>query len=159
MGALGYTMQLPTEEKFLSTKEEMLDQITVMLAGRAAEEVEFNTISTGAANDIERATQSARSMVTIYGMSEKFDMMALEIMQDRYLDGRVVQNCSAATSTIIDEETLKIIKSAHARALSILKENREILTHIAGRLLEKETLMGDEFIAMVTEHTQEIRRL
>ena len=119
MGSLGYTMQLPMEEKFLSTKEEMLDQITVMLAGRAAEEVQFNTISTGAANDIERATQSARSMVTIYGMSEKFDMMALETIQNSYLDGRVVQNCSAATSTIIDEETLKIIKTGHEAALNI----------------------------------------
>ena len=159
MGSLGYTMQLPMEEKFLSTKEEMLDQITVMLAGRAAEEVQFNTISTGAANDIERATQSARSMVTIYGMSEKFDMMALETIQNSYLDGRVVQNCSAATSTIIDEETLKIIKTGHEAALNILKENRDLLTHIADKLLEKETLMGDEFNAMVKEYTHNDRRL
>lgn len=159
MGSLGYTMQLPLEEKFLSTKEEMLDQITVMLSGRAAEEVEFNTISTGAANDIERATRSARSMVTIYGMSEKFDMMALETIQNPYLEGRAVQNCSAATSTLIDEETLKIIKTGHVRALNIIKENRKLLTHIADKLLEKETLMGDEFNAMVKEYTDKNRRL
>lgn len=149
MGALGYTMQLPSEERYLITKEEMLEQICVMLGGRAAEEIEFNTISTGAANDIERATQTARSMVSMYGMSERFDMMGLESMQNRYLDGRPVQNCSAETSAIIDEETLKIIKEAHEKSKDILKDNRELLTKISEKLLEKETLMGDEFMAMV----------
>jgi cell division protease FtsH len=120
-----------------------------MLGGRAAEEIEFNTISTGAANDIERATQTARSMVSMYGMTERFDMLGLESMQNRYLDGRPVQNCSAETSAVIDEETLKIIKEAHEQAKNILRDNRELLSQISETLLEKETLMGDEFIAMV----------
>lgn len=149
MGALGYTMQLPEEEKYLVTKEEMIDQITVMLGGRAAEEVEFNSISTGASNDIERATQSARSMVTLYGMTDRFDMMALETLSSRYLDGRPVQNCSAETASIIDDETLKIIKTAHIEAIKILKDNRNTLTNIAEKLIEKETLMGDEFMEIV----------
>ena len=149
MGALGYTMQLPAEEKYLITKEEMIDQICVMLGGRAAEEVEFNTMSTGASNDIERATQTARSMVTMYGMSERFDMMGLESIQNRYLDGRPVLNCSAETAAIIDEETLKIIKEAHEKVIDLLKDNRTLLTEISERLLEKETLMGNEFMEMV----------
>lgn len=149
MGALGYTMQVPAEERYLNTKEEMFDQICVMLGGRAAEEVEFNTISTGASNDIEKATSTARSMVTIYGMTEKFDMMGLESMSNRYLDGRPVKNCSAETEAQIDEETLKIIKQAHKKAIDILNENRELLTKIADRLLEKETIMGEEFMSLV----------
>lgn len=154
MGALGYTMQLPSEEKYLTTKEEMIDQICVMLGGRAAEEVEFNSMSTGAANDIERATQAARSMVTMYGMTERFDMMGLESIQNRYLDGRPVQNCSAETAAIIDEETLRIIKEAHEKARQLLKKNRALLSNVSQRLLEKETLMGDEFMAMVKEEPE-----
>ncbi|AVP64852.1 cell division protein FtsH [Clostridium sporogenes] len=149
MGALGYTMQLPTEDKYLINKEEMLDKITVMLGGRSAEEVKFNSISTGAANDIERATQTARSMVTVYGMTDRFDMMALESVQNRYLDGRPVQNCSAETAAIIDDEALNIIKECHEKAKKMLKENEELLNKITEKLLEKETLMGDEFMAMV----------
>lgn len=156
MGALGYTMQLPTEEKYLVNKKEMLDKITVMLGGRSAEEIKFNSISTGASNDIERATQTARSMVTIYGMTEKFDMMALESIQNKYLDGRPVQNCSQETSTMIDEETLKLIKECHGKAISILDENKDLLNKIANRLLEKETLMGNEFMAMVKGEDIEI---
>ncbi|AYD40850.1 ATP-dependent metallopeptidase FtsH/Yme1/Tma family protein [Clostridium fermenticellae] len=148
MGALGYTRQLPTE-KYLNSKDEMLDQICVMLGGRAAEEVEFNSISTGASNDIEKATQTARSMVTIYGMTDRFDMMGLESVQDKYLDGRPVQNCSQETSTAIDEETLKIIRDAHIRANKILNENRELLTKVSEILIDKETLMGEEFMALV----------
>lgn len=151
MGALGYTMQLPEEDKYLLNKEELLNEIAILLGGRSAEEVEFGSISTGAANDIERATQSARSMVTMYGMSERFDMMGLESPSNRYLDGRPVQNCSAETSAIIDEETLKIIKTAHEKARDILKDNRELMTKIAERLLDKETIMGDEFMEMVKE--------
>ncbi|MCM0649530.1 ATP-dependent zinc metalloprotease FtsH [Clostridium swellfunianum] len=151
MGALGYTMQLPEEDKYLSTKEELLNQISILLGGRAAEEVEFDSISTGASNDIERATQTARSMVTMYGMSDRFDMMGLESPSNRYLDGRPVQNCSAETSAIIDEETLNIIKEAHQKAKDILKNNRELMTNIAERLLEKETIMGDEFMEIVKE--------
>ncbi|HDK7176151.1 TPA: ATP-dependent zinc metalloprotease FtsH [Clostridium botulinum] len=149
MGALGYTMQLPTEDKYLINKEEMLEKITVMLGGRSAEEVKFNSISTGAANDIERATQTARSMVTVYGMTDRFDMMALESVQNRYLDGRPVQNCSAETAAIIDDEALNIIKECHEKAKTMLKENEELLNKITEKLLEKETLMGDEFMAMV----------
>lgn len=149
MGALGYTMQLPEEEKYLVSKEEMLEQISVMLGGRAAEEVEFQRITTGASNDIERATQSARNMVTIYGMSDKFDMMALESMSNRYLDGRGVRNCSEQTSTVVDEEILTIIRTAHKQSKEILKNNKDLLDEIASVLLEKETIMGDEFMDIV----------
>lgn len=142
-------MQLPTEDKYLINKEEMLDKITVMLGGRSAEEVKFNSISTGAANDIERATQTARSMVTVYGMTDRFDMMALESIQNRYLDGRPVQNCSAETAAIIDDEALNIIKECHEKAKRMLKENEELLNKITEKLLEKETLMGDEFMAII----------
>jgi cell division protease FtsH len=151
MGALGYTMQLPTEEKYLVSKDEMLDQIAVMLGGRAAEEIEFNIISTGAANDIEKATQTARSMVSMYGMTERFDMMALESSSNKYLDGRPVLNCSDKTAAAIDEETLKILKECHMRAIELLKDNREALMIISEKLIEKETLMGDEFMEMVRE--------
>lgn len=151
MGALGYTMQIPEEEKYLVSKEELFDQITVMLGGRAAEEVEFNSKSTGASNDIERATQSARNMVTIYGMSEKFDMMGLESVSNRYLDGRPVQNCSTETASAADEEVLTIIKDAHARAKQILSDNKQLLGIIAEKLIEKETLMGTEFMEIVKQ--------
>ena len=151
MGALGYTMQLPEEEKYLLTKEELFNEIAILLGGRAAEEVEFNSISTGASSDIEKATQTARSMVSMYGMTDRFDMMGLESQSNRYLDGRPVKNCSEETASIIDEETLKIIKEAHETAINILKENRELMTKISERLLDKETLMGDEFMEMVRE--------
>ncbi|MFD3155757.1 ATP-dependent zinc metalloprotease FtsH [Haloimpatiens sp. FM7330] len=154
MGALGYTMQLPDEEKYLVSKDEMLDQITVMLGGRSAEEIQFNMISTGASNDIEKATQTARNIITIYGMSERFDMMGLESPSSRYLDGKPVKNCSAQTDSIIDEETLKIIKFAHERAKNLLKENKELLEKIAEVLLEKETIMGQEFMQIVREYTE-----
>lgn len=148
-GSLGYTMQLPDEEKFLSTKEEMLDKITIMLAGRAAEEIEFKSISTGAANDILLATKTARNMVTIYGMSDRFDMMALESLSSRYLDDKTVRNCSEETSTIADEEVLRIIKDSHDKAINILKENKELLTVASERLIEKETIMGSEFMEII----------
>lgn len=159
MGALGYTMQLPEEEKYLVSKDEMLDQITVMLGGRAAEEVEFNIISTGASNDIERATQSARSMVSMYGMTETFDMMALENVRNRYLDGRSVANCSEQTLTRVDEETLKIIKACHKKAIELLETNKELLADISNALLEKETLMGDEFMEFIFEKYPELRAI
>ncbi|WP_446897784.1 ATP-dependent zinc metalloprotease FtsH [Clostridium sp. LBM24168] len=155
MGALGYTMQLPQEEKYLNTKEEMMDQICVMLGGRSAEEVKFNSISTGAANDIERATQMARSMVTMYGMTDRFDMMGLESMQNRYLDGRPVQNCSAETAAIIDNETLNIIKKCHENSKKILLDNMELLNRISNTLVEKETLMGDEFMDIIHQYEEE----
>ncbi|WP_104409302.1 ATP-dependent zinc metalloprotease FtsH [Clostridium algidicarnis] len=152
MGALGYTMQLPAEEKYLVSKEEMMDQIKVMSGGRAAEEVEFNSISTGASNDIERATQTARSMVTMYGMTDKFDMMALESMSNRYLDGRPVQNCSAETAALIDAETLNIIKECHKGAIDLLKESKDLLIEISETLIEKETLSGDEFMSIINAY-------
>ena len=130
MGALGYTMQLPEEEKYLVSKEELMNQIMVMLGGRAAEEEVFNLVSTGASNDIERATQTARNMVTIYGMTDNFDMMALESVQNRYLDGRAVRNCSEETSTLIDKEVLSIIRECHQKAREILRENRDLLDKI-----------------------------
>jgi len=157
MGALGYTMQLPEEEKYLTSKEELLNQITVMLGGRSAEEEVFDLVSTGASNDIERATASARSMVSIYGMSDRFDMMALESIQNRYLDGRAVRNCSEQTSTILDEETLNIIRTTHKNARQILRDNRDLLDTISGVLLEKETIFGDEFLEIVYEKYPEMK--
>lgn len=159
MGALGYTMQLPEEEKYLVSKEEMLNQITVMLGGRAAEEVVFNMVSTGASNDIERATQSARSMVTVYGMTERFDMMALESIQNRYLDGRAVRNCSEETSTLVDEEILKIIKQCHNKAIELLTENRDLLDEISEYLLEKETIFGTDFERFIYNKYPELKKI
>ena len=158
MGALGYTMQVPDEEKYLNSKDEIMNQITVMLGGRSAEEEVFNVVSTGASNDIERATKAARAMVTIYGMSERFDMMALESAQNKYLDGRAVRNCSEQTSTLIDEEVLKIIKEAHKKARTILKENRDLLDKVSEILLDKEILFGEEFMEIVYEKYPELRK-
>lgn len=157
MGALGYTMQLPDEEKYLTSREELMNQITVMLGGRSAEEEVFNLVSTGASNDIEKATAQARSMVSIYGMTDRFDMMALESIQNRYLDGRAVRNCSEETSTILDEETLKIIKITHEHARQILRENRDLLDKISEVLLEKETIFGEEFFDLVYEKYPEMK--
>ena len=159
MGALGYTMQLPEEEKYLVSKEEMLNQITVMLGGRAAEEVVFNMVSTGASNDIERATQSARSMVTVYGMTERFDMMALESIQNRYLDGRAVRNCSEETSTLVDEEILKIIRQCHNKAIELLTENRDLLDEISEYLLEKETIFGTGVERVIYNKYPELKKI
>ena len=157
MGALGYTMQLPEEEKYLVSREELVNQITVMLGGRAAEEEVFNLVSTGASNDIERATQTARSMVTVYGMTDSFDMMALESIQNRYLDGRAVRHCSEETSTMVDKEVLKIIRECHDKARKILNENRDLLDNISEYLLEKETIYGDEFLKFIYEKYPELK--
>ncbi|MDR3593480.1 ATP-dependent zinc metalloprotease FtsH [Clostridium sp.] len=157
MGALGYTMQVPEEDKYLTSKEELLNQITVMLGGRSAEEEVFDLVSTGASNDIERATGQARSMVSIYGMTDRFDMMALESIQNRYLDGRAVRNCSEETSTILDQETLKIIKTAHQNARQILRDNRDLLDKISDVLLEKETIFGEEFFELIYEKYPEMK--
>lgn len=157
MGALGYTMQVPEEEKFLTSREDLMNQITVMLGGRSAEEEVFNLVSTGASNDIERATSAARSMISMYGMSERFEMMALESIQNRYLDGRAVRNCSEQTSTVLDEETLNVIKTAHSKARQILRENRDLLDKISAVLLEKETIFGDEFFNLVYEKYPEMK--
>ncbi|MBE6049926.1 MAG: ATP-dependent zinc metalloprotease FtsH [Clostridium sp.] len=158
MGALGYTMQLPEEEKFLNSKEDLMNQITVLLGGRSAEEEVFGEVTTGASNDIERATQIARSMVTVYGMTDKFDMVALESIQNRYLDGRAVRNCSEETSTLIDEEILRVVREAHEKARTILRENRDLLDKVAEVLLEKETIFGSEFMDIVCEKYPELKK-
>lgn len=147
MGSLGYTMQMPEEEeKYLMSKDEILDQITVFLAGRAAEELVFNTKTTGAANDIERATELVRNMITQYGMSDKFGMAALESIQNKYLDGRSVSNCSEETKTDIDKEIVRVLKECHDKAMNILKENRDALDEIAEFLINKETISGEQFM-------------
>lgn len=151
MGSLGYTMQVPEDDKYLMSKEEMLQEISILFGGRSAEEVEFDSITTGASNDIERATNLARRMITLYGMSDTFDMMAAESVRNQYLDGRTVMNVSDRTAALVDEETLKIIKECHARAKNILLENRELMTQLAEILLEKETITGQEFMAVVRE--------
>ena len=152
-GALGYTMQLPGEEKYLVTREEMEDQIAVSLGGRAAEEVMLGQVSTGAANDIEQATTTARRMVTIYGMTDRFDMVGLESPSSQYLDGRPVANCSAETQTQIDQEILSIVKKQHQRAISLLLENKEKIQVLSEYLLEKETLTGEEFLRILADNS------
>ena len=146
MGALGYVMQVPEEEKFLNTKKELEAMLVVSLAGRAAEEIVFDTVTTGAANDIEQATRVARAMVTQYGMSEKFGLMGLATQESQYLTGRTVLNCGDATAAEIDEEVMLMLKSAYAEAKRLLSENREALDHIADFLIEKETITGKEFM-------------
>ena len=151
MGALGYVMQTPEEEKFLNTKKELEAMIVVALGGRAAEELVFDTVTTGAANDIEQATKIARSMITQYGMSERFGLMGLESIQNRYLDGRAVLNCGDATAGEIDEEVMKMLKAAYEEAKKLLSENREALDKIAAFLIEKETITGKEFMKIFRE--------
>lgn len=147
MGSLGYTMQMPEEEeKYLMSKDEILDQITVFLAGRAAEELVFNTKTTGAANDIERATELVRNMITQYGMSDKFGMAALESVQNKYLDGRSVSKCSDETKTEVDREIVRVLKECYNKAMSILKENRDALDEIAEFLISRETISGEQFM-------------
>ncbi len=151
MGALGYVMQTPEEEKFLNTKKELEAMIVVALGGRAAEEIVFDTVTTGAANDIEQATKIARAMITQYGMSERFGLMGLESIQNRYLDGRAVLNCGDATAGEIDEEVMKMLKAAYEEAKRLLEANREALDKIAAFLIEKETITGKEFMKIFRE--------
>ncbi len=146
MGALGYVMQVPEEEKFLNTKKELEAMLVVSLAGRAAEELVFDTVTTGASNDIEQATRIARAMVTQYGMSEKFGLMGLATQENQYLTGRTVLNCGEATAAEIDTEVMRMLKEAYAQAKQLLLENREVLDHIAAFLIEKETITGKEFM-------------
>ena len=148
MGSLGYTMQLPKEEKFLQSKEELETDIVTFLGGRAAEDVVFNSVTTGASNDIERATAILRSMITQYGMSDKFGMVGLESIENRYLDGRAVLNCADETAARIDKEVARRMKKYYDRAVNIIKENRDALEKIAEYLIEKETITGKEFIKM-----------
>lgn len=155
MGSLGYTMQVPTDDKYLMSKEEILQEISILLGGRAAEEVEFNSITTGASNDIQRATAMARKMVSMYGMSDSFDMMALESDTNVYLDGRPVSNVSQETQTKLDQETNEIIRQCHERAKQILQDNRDLLTAAAEKLLVNETLMGAELVEIIREYKGE----
>ena len=151
MGALGYVMQTPEEEKFLNTKKELEAMIVVALGGRAAEEIVFDTVTTGASNDIEQATKIARAMITQYGMSERFGLMGLESIQNRYLDGRAVMNCGEATASEIDGEVMRMLKAAYEEAKKLLSENREALDRIAAFLIEKETITGKEFMKIFRE--------
>lgn len=146
MGALGYVMQTPEEEKFLNTKKELEAMLVGALAGRAAEEIVFDTVTTGASNDIEQATKIARAMITQYGMSEKFGLIGLESVEHRYLDGRPVLNCGEATAAEIDAEVMAMLKTAYEEAKHLLRENREALDQISAFLIEKETITGKEFM-------------
>ena len=148
MGALGYTLQTPEEEKYLETKDELLAKITTYMAGRAAEGLVFNSVTSGAANDIENATKIARAMVTMYGMSDKFGMMCLATVQNQYLEGGAGLICGENTASQIDDEVLSIINSSYAEAMKLLDENREILDSISDYLYEKETITGKEFMKM-----------
>lgn len=151
MGALGYVMQTPEEEKFLNTKKELEAMLVGMLAGRAAEEIVFDTVTTGASNDIEKATSIARAMITQYGMSEKFGLIGLESIQNRYLDGRPVMNCGQQTASEIDGEVMRMLKGAYAEAKRLLSEHRKALDEIAAFLIEKETITGKEFMRIFHE--------
>ena len=152
MGSLGYTMQMPEEEEhYLMSKDEILDQITVFLAGRAAEEIVFDTKTTGASNDIERATELVRNMITQYGMSDKFGMAGLESIQNKYLDGRNVSHCSEETKTEIDNEIVRVLKERYEIAKQILRDNRDALDRISEFLISKETITGDEFMEIFNQ--------
>ncbi len=151
MGALGYVMQVPEDEKYLQTKDELIDDIIVSLGGRAAEEVIFNTVTTGAENDIEKATSMARSMITMFGMSDKFGLMQLESVQNRYLDGNRVLNCSDQTAAQVDEEVKKLLAECYDRAKQIIREHLDSMDKIAQFLIEKETITGKEFMKIYRE--------
>ena len=151
MGALGYVMQVPEEEKFLNTEKELRAMLVGLLAGRAAEEIVFDTVTTGASNDIEKATRVARAMVTQYGMSKKFGLMGLESIENQYLDGRTVLNCGDATAAEIDKEVMQMLKASYEEARKLLAENREVLDKIAAVLIEKETITGKEFMKIFRE--------
>ena len=146
MGALGYVMQVPEEEKYLNSEKEMRENIIVFMAGRAAEKLKFDSITTGASNDIEKATNIARRMITMYGMSDEFGPVALESVESQYLEGRTVLNCSEETAAKIDEAVMKVLKKAYEDALSLLSENMDVMDKLAAHLIEKETITGKEFM-------------
>lgn len=151
MGALGYVMHVPEEEKFLNSRKELHAMLVGYLAGRAAEEIVFDTVTTGAANDIEQATKVARAMITQYGMSEKFGLMGLASREDQYLSGRTVMNCAEATASQVDDEVMKMLKEAYEEAKSLLLENRDVMDKIAEFLIERETITGKEFMKIFRE--------
>ena len=146
MGALGYVMQVPEEEKYLNTKKELQARLVTTLGGRAAEEIVFDTVTTGAANDIEQATKIARAMITQYGMSDKFGLMGLASQENQYLDGRMVMNCGDETATEVDHEVMKMLKEAYEEALNLLRGHRSTMDEIAAFLIKKETITGAEFM-------------
>ena len=148
-GALGYTMQVDEGEHNLMTRDELLNKLATLTGGRAAEELIFGSITTGASNDIEQATKLARAMITRYGMSRKFDMVALETVTNQYLSGDTTLACSAETAAQIDEEVIATVKAAHEKAIKILQDNMDVLHRLAHHLLEKETITGDEFMSML----------
>ncbi len=154
MGALGYVMHVPEEEKFLNTEAELRSMLVSLVAGRAAEEIVFETVTTGAANDIEKATSIARAMVTQYGMSKRFGLVALESVESKYLEGKSVLNCSDTTAAEIDAEVTKIIKDSYKQAKKLLKENREVMDRLSAYLIEKETITGKEFMKIFREVTK-----
>ena len=146
MGALGYVMHVPEEEKYLNTEAELRDRLVSIFGGRAAEEIVFDTVTTGAANDIEKATDIARAMVTQYGMSKKFGLMGLATIQNKYLDGNATLNCSDVTAAGVDEEVMKLLKESYEKALELLRDNRQLMDKLAEYLIEKETITGKEFM-------------
>ena len=156
MGALGYVMYVPEEETYLKSKSELEDMLVSVFGGRAAEEVVFGNVTTGASNDIEKATSIARAMVTQYGMSEKFGLIGLERVQDQYLSGHTVMNCGEATAAEVDKEVMRILKEAYAKALAILRENREVMDKIAEFLIKKETITGKEFMEILREEKKDM---
>lgn len=155
MGALGYVMQTPAEEKFLNSKEEILNMVVMALGGRAAEELVFNSVTTGASNDIEQATAYVRNMITMYGMSEEFGLMALETVENQYLDGRRVLNCADATTAQIDQVVKETLKKCYEQAKQLLSENREVMDHLAEFLIKEETITGKEFMEIFHKYRLE----
>ena len=148
-GALGYTMQVEAGERFLMSKEEALNKIATLTGGRAAEEFMFHSITTGASNDIEQATKLSRAMITRYGMSEEFDMVAMENVTNQYLGGDTSLACSAETQTQIDRQVVALVKKQHEKARQILTDNRQKLDELAHYLYEKETITGEEFLSIL----------
>lgn len=151
MGALGYVMYVPEEETYLKSKAELEDMIVGLFGGRAAEEIVFGDVTTGASNDIEKATGIAKAMVTQYGMSDKFGLMGLSKQEDQYLSGRAVMNCGDDTATEVDKEVMEILKMSYEKALSMLRENKEVMDKLAAFLIEKETITGKEFMKIFRE--------
>ena len=155
MGALGYVMQTPAEEKFLNSKEEILNMVVMALGGRAAEELVFNSVTTGASNDIEQATAYVRNMITMYGMSDEFGLMALETVENQYLDGRRMLNCADATAAQIDQVVKETLKKCYEQAKHMLSENREVMDHLAEFLIKEETITGKEFMEIFHKYRLE----
>jgi cell division protease FtsH len=151
MGSLGYVMQVPEEEKYLMTKDELITRIVTLLGGRASEELVFDSVTTGASNDMEKATRLARNMITQYGMSDKFGLMSLEEVENQYLSGSARLNCSDATAAQVDEEVKILLKKCYEKAKELLSANREALDKIAEYLYEKETITGKEFMEIFNE--------